>query len=179
MTDSTRTVLTVPQKPAVEAQGKRAAEVSAQRRRRSDTSHEGSHKLSVNHDLLDHENFIYRFVNDKGSRIQDLTVRDDWDKVPDPDVKDDKDGLGTPIRKQVDTHKDGSPMYAYLLRKPKKFAEEDERKKSARRDELDATIKRGQHTAPAAAGADTSNSYVPDSGISMQAKVSQSDSYKP
>lgn len=150
---------------------KRAEEQRAKRRRRADTSYEGAHRLSVNHELLDHNKFAYRFVNDIGDRIVDKTVRDDWDKVLDPDVKEDTDGLGAPIRKVVGRNVDGSPLYSYLLKKPKEFFDEDAKKKSLRRDELDATIKRGQHVGPAVQGADTTNSYTPDGGISVQSKA--------
>lgn len=155
----------------------RVEEQRAQRRRRTDTTHEGSSKLSVNHDILDHEKFAYRFVNDTGGRINDFTVNDDWDKVPDPAVKQDADGLGTPIRKLVGANKDGSPVHAYLLRKPKEFYDEDVKKKNARRDELDAAIKSGQHIGPAAPGADVSNTYTPSGGgTKMTAK---SGTYQP
>lgn len=155
----------------------RVEEQRAQRRRRTETTHEGSHRLSVNHDLLDHDKFAYRFVNDKGGRINDFTVHDDWDKVPDPAVKPDADGMGTPIRKLVGANVDGSPIHAYLLRKPKEFYNEDVKRKNARRDELDAAIKSGQHVGPAAPGADTSNTYTPTGGgTKMTAKTS---SYQP
>lgn len=162
-----------------EAPAKRAEETRAKRRRRADTSYEGAHRLSVNHELLDHNKFAYRFVNDVGDRILDKTVRDDWDKVPDPDAKDDSDGLGAPIRKVVGRNVDGSPLHSYLLRKPKEYFDEDAKKKTLRRDELDAAIKRGQHTAPPAQGADQSNTYTPSGGISIAAKTGNSQNYNP
>jgi hypothetical protein len=67
-----------------EDRANRAAEVSAERRRRNDLSGAPRLKLAIpDHirDKLAAEGRTPRWVNDTGSRIADLTIRDDYDPV--------------------------------------------------------------------------------------------------
>jgi hypothetical protein len=71
-------------------------------------------------------------VNDRGSRVADLTNRDDYDPV---------DGV-EPVK--VDTDVDGKPVYARLFSKRNDFIEEDRRKADARRREVEAGMAKGK-----------------------------------
>jgi hypothetical protein len=146
---------------------KRAEEQRAQRRRRADTSHEAQGRLSVNEALLDKKNFSYRWINDAAGRIDALTVRDDWDIVRDPSVKDDSNSEGAPVRNLVGRKEDGGPLYAYLCKKPLDWFNEDRAKKQRIVDELEGALKRGESNDPKALSANNSTAYVPKDGISM------------
>jgi hypothetical protein len=110
----------------------RNAENTGERRRRADD--DGSivtAKMSVPAGATDPSKYVYRWANDDGSRIHQLTVGDDWDFVTVTGGKGAEGGADT-IKHRVGTKDDHSALYAYLLRKPKKFADEDKAKKAAR-----------------------------------------------
>lgn len=146
----------------------RAEEVSQERRRRrGDTVMMGT-KLGVNPDFLDPA-YNYRWINDDGIRIEQLTVHDDWDLVDDPNKvgKQDTDGLGTKMVKAV--NKGGGR--AYLARKLKKFYNEDQAAKGKVLDATMDSIKRGiPQAAEGAAPLSQSHAYVPNgpSGIDIR-----------
>ena len=144
--------------------GKRAQEERKRRRRRDSGSYEGRIRLGVNEDLLDRENFTYRWVNDTAGRLDALTVRDDWDIVREPGIKDDSNSEGAPVRQLVGTKEDGTGLYAYLCKKPLDYHKEDRAKKNKRLDELEGQIMRGKHRD--GASTDDANVYVPSGGIS-------------
>lgn len=146
---------------------KRTEEQRATRRRRADTSHEGYLRLGVNEALLDKKNFSYRWINDTSGRIEALTVRDDWDIVRDPNVKEDGKSEGAQVRQLVGSKQDGTPLYAYLCKKPIDWFKEDRAKKMRVVDELEAALKRGVSNDPKALSADNSTAYVPKDGISL------------
>ncbi len=159
---------------------RRVEQVKQERRRRADTSYEYNHRLSVNHALLDHGNFAYRFINDTSGRLHELTVNDDWDVVKDPSVKTDNDNTGAPVRKLVGANQDGSPIYAFLCRKPLQYHKEDRKRKAQRTDEMMAQIKRGAVKSPdGAAALDQSTTYIPDGGISITQAKGKVTSYQP
>jgi hypothetical protein len=156
--------------------GKRAQEERKRRRRRDPGSYEGRIKLSVNEDLLDRDNFTYRWVNDSPGRLDALTKRDDWDVVSDPSLKDDSNSEGQPIRQLVGTKEDGTALYAYLCKKPLEFHREDQARKTQRVDELEGSIMKGKHKD--GASTDDQNVYVPQGGIQQTASSGGTD-YKP
>ena len=73
----------------------------------------------------------FRWVKDEGGRVEQLTVNDDWDAVP--DVK--------PIH--AGTGMNGKAVNLLLHMKPKKYMEEDRREQERRREEqLQSTLSR-------------------------------------
>lgn len=114
----------------------RAAEVQSERRRkRGGVTQTG--KLAVPEEMLDRENFVYRWANDKDNRLADLTQNDDYEFVKVPG-----DGEGTPFTRNVGTH-EGKPLKAYLLQKPKRYHEADRKEKQGRIDAMEDEIRRG------------------------------------
>lgn len=67
-----------------------------------------------------HPDMEFRWARDDGGRMQQLTVNDDWDKVP--AVEPIHGGKGEA----------GTAMKMHLLMKPKSFMEEDRREKESR-----------------------------------------------
>ena len=121
-------------------------------------------RLGVLASSLDHTKYVYRWINDVGGRLQAKTVEDDWDVVMKDGVKEDSADLGNAVSEVVGSKPDGSPMRAYLCRKPRRFYEEDQAEKTKALDAQLADLKRGRDRSGAALpGAD----YVPSSGISM------------
>jgi hypothetical protein len=131
----------------------RATQEKTERRRQRGSNVLSGLKLGVDPKFLDSKNFEYRWINDNGGRIDQLTRADDWDLVPDPSKKGkpDADGEGSMISKVVGRGESGQPMRAYLARKPKAFYEEDQADKRASIDKTMESIKRGtpQTEAPA------------------------------
>lgn len=104
-------------------------------------------------EAFDLNRFEYRGALDEGSRIFDLTVNDDYDifgpngKLP-QDKRDSVDAAGV-YRQRRGTRADGSPLWGYLLRKPKTFAEQHRAEKNAHLTEMeDAQKLRGGKDAP-------------------------------
>jgi hypothetical protein len=102
------------------------------RRRQSDqTSDPTLERFGISPELLDHSQFVYRAAVDKGMRLHNLTVRDDWDFV---NIRGETakgaqaEGV---VRYQADLI-DGKPVYSYLLRKLKRYADADRREKADR-----------------------------------------------
>lgn len=115
----------------------RQNEVRQERRRRSDDTLDAgqARKLAIPADIeakLAAQGRSPRWANDVGSRIQDLTVRDDWDKVE-----------GVQPRSVVIDKAKGTTAKAVLLSKPIEFIEEDRRKKDARRRETEQAMLKG------------------------------------
>lgn len=81
-------------------------------------------RFGVTADILDLDKYVYRAALDNGMRLHQLTQNDDYDFVT---VKGaaaraaDAEGV---LRYQAGVV-DGRPQYSYLLRKLKKFADED------------------------------------------------------
>lgn len=105
----------------------RAEAVAESRRRRKNANlslDPALARFGVSDDILDHDKYVYRAAEDRGMRLHQLTVKDDYDFVT---VKGEKasaaDAEGV-VRYQAGTI-DGKPVYSYLLRKLKKFADED------------------------------------------------------
>lgn len=116
----------------------RAAQETVTRRRRDDGAGDAylDLKLSVPDAIrAKYPDRIFRWANDVGARLHNLTVRDDWDKV---------DGIDP---RPVGSDKDGHPILAHLLSKPRAFQAEDEAKKEARRREIEKAQVNGFHRA--------------------------------
>jgi hypothetical protein len=161
---------------------KRTEEQRAQRRRRADTTHEGTGRLSVREDLLDRKKFTYRWINDTAGRIEAMTKRDDWDIVTDPDIKVDGKNEGAQVRELVGKHPDGSPQYSYLCKKPLDWHREDRAKKMREVNQLEADLKRGVSKGAGALSADNASAYIPAGGISLESETGvrrKSASYEP
>lgn len=109
-----------------------------ERRRRSDTTIDGSQrlKLAVPAEVearLKAEGRQARWVNDEGNRIHNLTKLDDYDRV---------DGVEPVV---VGTTKEGAPIKAYLHSKPLDFVREDQEKLDSTRRETEAALLRGKN----------------------------------
>ncbi len=80
---------------------------------------------------LDLTNFVYYWMNDEGSNIRRMTKLDDYEFVTPEELGDaynpdatDSESNGR-IRVLVGNKQDGSPLYAYYLKKPRWMWEED------------------------------------------------------
>lgn len=116
--------------------GIRAEAIQTERRRRRDGSIDKMHhmKLALPAEFANDKDHAYYWANDDNSRIEDLTVRDDWDKCT---ISGHEAGETDTVRRQVGTKKEGGPLYAYLLRKPMEYYEEDKRKGAERNAETE------------------------------------------
>lgn len=116
----------------------RKTEEGEQRRRRSDTTIDGSQrlKLAVPAEVtarLHAEGRQARWINDEGNRIHNLTKLDDYDRV---------DGVEPVV---VGTTKEGAPIKSYLHSKPIDFVREDQDKLEAKRRETENALLRGKN----------------------------------
>lgn len=147
----------------------RADEVKSERRRQRGPTVLTGQKLGVSEAFLDRNKFEYRWLNDDGGRIEQMTTADDWDLVEDPKKvgKEDADGLGTKISKVVGRGESGA-MRAYLARKPKVYYDEDQREKRASIKETMDAIKRGTPSTEATPLGDSG--YIPDGGSGISIK---------
>lgn len=120
-------------------------------------------RLGVNESLLDFDHFAYRWINDDPARIFSKTKEDDWDLVHQDgsEIKGESDE-GSAISQVVGTKPDGSPLRAYLCRKPKPYYEEDQAEKQRELDEQLAQMRRGN-----ARDGSSQSDYVPHGGISI------------
>jgi hypothetical protein len=135
----------------------RQEEVKQRRRRRESLGAERNLKLHVPEDKKD-PNFVYRFVNDRPGRVQQLTQADDWDVVPSITAE---GGNETRVADK------SSGERAVLLRKPKDFYESDKLQEQKLLDARDEAMRRG---APESAeGLNSSdNAYVPGGKNTIQ-----------
>lgn len=119
----------------------RKDDIKTERRRRNSDGMVGKRRhLMVDESKIDRENFAYRFANDEGNRIHDLTVNDDWDVVTDG-VTADNHAMGAGTRKRVGTGEGGSPVNAVLLRKPKAYHDADQAAKQRRIDASEEALR--------------------------------------
>lgn len=144
----------------------RGPQIRQERRRRNTDALSGKRRrLAVNEAMLDRDAYEYRWINDEGNRIFNLTKQDDWDIVPNTDgqVKPDGTGMGAETATPVGTGERGAPLRAVLVRKPKALFDEDVQAQQRRIDETEAGLRRG-----AVSGVEQEKSYVPGSqGISI------------
>jgi hypothetical protein len=126
----------------------RKTEEAAQRRRRSDTTIDGSQrlKLAIPPEVearLKDEGRTPRWINDEGNRIHNMTKLDDYDRV---------DSVPPVV---VGTTKEGKPIKAYLHSKPTAFIEEDREKAEAPRRDFEKSLERGKNPNDPIAGNDS------------------------
>jgi hypothetical protein len=97
---------------------KREEATQAERRRRKGGT---TDKLMIPDSVKkQHPEMEFRWARDDGGRMQQLTINDDWDKVPGVDPI--HGGKGEA----------GTAMKMHLLMKPKAFMDEDRREKESR-----------------------------------------------
>lgn len=104
----------------------RAEAVQEERRRRKvNTGLDPSlARFGVTPDILDLDKYVYRAALDHGMRLYQLTENDDYDFVTvrgGSARSSDAEGVVRYVADRID----GQPVYSYLLRKLKKFADED------------------------------------------------------
>lgn len=130
---------------ATEGSRKKEDRETRRRRRNSGMVRHTMGRLGVNPDLLNHEKYAYRFINDEqNGRMQIKVEHDDWDVVlNDGGVKEDSTDLGSAVSIVVGSHKDGSPKRAYLCRKLKTYFDEDKAEAQKLLDEQMAQLVRG------------------------------------
>ncbi len=125
----------------------RAAQETQRRRRRGNEDLSASAKLAIPpeaQEYLDRNNLVPRWANDEGTRLHRLTVKDDYDKVP--------EDLAPPVL--VGVAQDGkTPVHAHLLAKPRDFVEEDQREREERRRAQERAFVTDPSSIPQAAGA--------------------------
>jgi len=117
----------------------RKDEVRQERRRRSDATLDGSQrrKLAIPPEVearLKEEGRTPRWAIDTGSRIHQLTVQDDYDKVE-----------GVEPVPVVINRKTGEVANQVLLSKPTAFIDEDRRKMDEPRREMERALLRGKN----------------------------------
>lgn len=115
----------------------RQDQVTADRRRRKNVDEATDpimERFGVSADILDLKQYAYRSAEDRGMRLHNLTKRDDWDfvvmKAGAVEVGDSTDQNGV-VRHQSGTV-DGKPVYSYLLRKLKRYADIDRAERANR-----------------------------------------------
>jgi hypothetical protein len=97
---------------------KREKVTQTERRRRTGGTID---KLEIPQSVIKaHPDMEFRWARDEAGRMQQLTVHDDWDRVP--SIEPIHGGKG----------EDGRGMKMHLLMKPKAFMEADRREKAAR-----------------------------------------------
>ena len=102
---------------AEQRRGRRAEETAQRRRRRGNDDLSASARLAIPPEVqaeADRKGLQLRWVNDEGNRMYQLTKLDDYDPVEGVDP--------VPIGKD----KDGQPIKAHLLAKPKAYIAEDQ-----------------------------------------------------
>lgn len=114
-------------------------------------------KLSINKQL---DGYHYRWVNDEPGRIAQAQAGD-YAFVEPEEVGREKTS-DSRVKELAGTHKDGSPMYTYLMRIPQEFFEEDQTSAQGYLDDIDTAIKGGKINQNAG-----DKRYVPKDGISI------------
>lgn len=141
--------------------------VRTQRRNRTGEMGGVKSKLRLPPKLEGDPNHVYRWVNDgdEGDRINDLIKYQEYDLVKEDNgvYHSSQDFTGT-VKRRVGTKQSGEPMFAYLMRKPKAFYDED---KDLAQEKIDAKMKNiRQGNAPE--GTQHSHGYVPKEGIRLR-----------
>lgn len=138
-------------------------------------------KLLVNDEALDRDKYEYRFVADRGGRVQSLYGQD-WDVVTDEQAKDESNSGASTRTVHGGTEESGKGYNMVLMRKHKDWFDEDQRRKQAPLEEVDKQLQRNQAQEIAAkTDADLAkNAYVPGSDVPGGGnKIEVSSGYKP
>lgn len=147
MNDTPRQTLSIP------PQAQRVAAEKEKRRRRQDTSETRNMKLAVPENLK-HPDFVYRWVNDtEDGRVHDKTVNDDWEKVT---IKG-QNQEDVPVVRNA-----GHGLKTHLLRKPRKYHEEDKARSLESITTIEKAMERGEQVVDG--GLTKAVSYVPGGG---------------
>lgn len=137
-------------------------EIQRQRRRKTPAGINGK-RLAVSESSLDFNRYAYRWVNDTPARIFSKTKEDDWDIVrKDGRMIDDSSDLGNAVSHIVGRNPDGSPMVAYLCRKPRGYFDDDQRDKLADLDRQLEQMRVGNN-----ADGSSQSDYVRDGAIRL------------
>lgn len=119
-------------------------------------------KLSIAKQL---DGYHYRWINDSPGRIAQALEGAYVFATPDEVGREARNGETDKVRELAGTNKDGSAMYAYLMRLPLEFYYEDKQASTAYLDDIDTAIKGGRINQTAA-----DKRYVPLNGISYKTK---------
>jgi len=89
--------------------------------------------------------YVYRWINDDGSRIIQMTKQDDWDFCSVDEFSTDfrNTGDGTKISRIVGKDSTGQPMRAFLCKKLKEYEDSDRAKDLERLDRLYFQMRQG------------------------------------
>lgn len=117
------------------------------------------------------DGYVGRWINDEDNRLHHAqeggwTFVRDKSKIGEGSDSSDTD-LGLQTSMLVGTNQDGTPLRAYWMLIKKEWYEADQREKLKPVDEIEKAIKRGKYE-PTGSDLDTSNTYVPKSGIKIQ-----------
>lgn len=129
------------------ARENRADGVSRARRRRQDSGEfdGNAFKLAVPEDEKD-QRYVYRWINDDGSRIMQMTKQDDWDICTVDEFSTDfrNTGEGTQVSRIVGKDSTGRPMRAFLCKKLREYEESDRARELERLDRLYFQMRQGE-----------------------------------
>lgn len=102
------------------------------------------YKLRIPEDRLELRRYVYRWGNDDGRRIYDLTQNDDYAFVhqTDGEIKETSD-MGSAVSEPVGKNKEGAPVRGYLLRKRRDWWEADQMQKKEEIEEQFNQMRRG------------------------------------
>lgn len=107
-----------------------------------------SYRLTIPSNIvtyLEANELVPRWINDSDNgRVYDKTQRDTWDFLTNAEVSDDPRNAipgSERIARRVGTKEDGSPLYTYLCVKPRKWYEEDAKKRAKPHEEMMAQIR--------------------------------------
>lgn len=123
----------------------RKEEAQAERRRkRTERASSIKYLLQIPAEKLELHKFIYRWMSDDEARIFSVTKNDDWSLVHQDgtEIKDDAD-FGSAVNKVGGKRKDGSPLRQYLMRKPRKYWDEDQRQREDEIEKMFEEMRRG------------------------------------
>jgi hypothetical protein len=118
----------------------RAEEVRQERRRKPGSTVMSGIKLGVDESKLDRKNYEYRWVNDRGNRVQQLTSND-WDLAPEQAALA-AGGEGT-VQSTIVGTDGGKPYSGILMRKRKDWFEADRAEKLKPVHEVEQAIRAG------------------------------------
>jgi len=138
----------------------RSEQIKTERRRRTSNLSGRRRRLPLDETKLDRVNFAYRWANDDGMRIHDLTVNDDWEVVTDRGTM---DGVGAETSLQVGVGTNGNLNRAVLLRKPRHLYDDDRKAAQRRIDDTEKGLVAGE-----VPGADNSGTYGSNLSITTE-----------
>jgi len=122
----------------------RTEQITTERRRRNSDALGGNRNRMYVDPAIKDPNFQYRFINDIGSRVHDLTVKDDWEIVHDRSgTANNTASEGAQVSVNAGTALNGGPVRAILVRKPKNYYNDDYAAGQRRIDETEAAMKSG------------------------------------